>query len=66
MSARVVAITGYLVLLALAVVLALLARRREPSVTRFSGFVAAVVRRPVGRAAVLLAWWWLGWHFFVR
>jgi hypothetical protein len=34
-----------------------------PSVAEAISFL---MRRPVGRWAVLLGWLWLGWHVFVR
>jgi hypothetical protein len=31
-----------------------------------AAYIAAVMRRPVGRWLVLLTWLWVGWRFFVR
>jgi hypothetical protein len=36
---------------------------RVPSFGALCGFL---MRDPWGRAGVLLAWWWLGWHFLAR
>ena len=27
---------------------------------------SVLVNRGTGRFLVMLGWWWLGWHFFVR
>ena len=41
------------------------ARRRESRPTVGDVFTVLVNRR-AGRFLVMLGWWWLGWHFFVR
>jgi hypothetical protein len=48
-----------------------LARRPGSAVPRLSDLCALAmayeVRRvPVGRAALLGFWWWVGWHFLAR
>jgi hypothetical protein len=47
------------------VVLETTARRRE-SWPRIGDVFSVLVSRNSGRVLVLLGWWWLGWHFFVR
>jgi len=42
---------------------ALLERRRDPEATVNAMFDRALSDRTV-RIAVLLIWWWIGWHFF--
>ena len=57
-----------------AVLLALVewrARREGSRIPRLGDVCAAVMRYevgrvPVGRIAILAAWWWPGWHFFAR
>jgi len=39
---------------------------RGHPVARFGTVSSWVVHRPWWRAAVLLGWMWLGWHFFAR
>lgn len=58
--------TGYLLLAAIAVVLALLGRRAEIGLSPVRAHVSAIMRTPAARAVVLVLWWWVGWHFFVR
>jgi hypothetical protein len=41
------------------------ARQRESWPTLGDVF-SVLVRRNSGRFLILLGWWWLGWHFFVR
>jgi hypothetical protein len=41
------------------------ARRRE-TWPQIADVFAVMMRRPAGRFTVMLGWWWLGWHFFVR
>lgn len=57
---------GYLLLAAIAVVLALLGRRPETGLSPVRSHVSAIMRTPAARAVVLVLWWWVGWHFFVR
>ncbi len=39
-------------------------RRADPAATAVALFDAALADRTV-RLAVLMCWWWLGWHFMV-
>jgi hypothetical protein len=57
-------LSGYAVLVVLAVVLLLRARGR-PGATP-AAYVTTVMSHPAGRWVVLLLWMWVGWHFFVR
>lgn len=58
-------VLGYAVVVAALLVLTLLAHRRGSGVPTLS----AVLRWGLGRRdvqlALLLAWWWLGWHFLL-
>lgn len=47
------------------VVLQATARRRE-SWPQLGDVFSVLVSRNTGRFLMLLGWWWLGWHFFVR
>ncbi|MDQ3154723.1 MAG: DUF6186 family protein [Actinomycetota bacterium] len=66
MTGRAVTITVYVLILATVAALDLAARRGWLPILTFSGAVATVARFPLGRAALLLLWWWLGWHFLAR
>ena len=58
-------IAGIGVVVIALVALDTLARRRETRPTIGDVF-GVLVSRSSGRFLVLLGWWWLGWHFFVR
>lgn len=62
---RAVTLAGYALLVAAAVGLELMARRRGRGTT-FAGAVALARRPWPGRALLLASWLWLGWHLFVR
>lgn len=57
LSALVFALCGIALIAA-----ALLERRRDPEATVSDMFDRALADR-TARIAVLLIWWWLGWHF---
>lgn len=61
---RLVTLAGYVVLVAAAVALDLVARRRGTA--RSSDAMRLVLRSGPARMAILAAWLWLGWHLFVR
>lgn len=55
------------VVLAVAVVLLDAAGRRDDSRLPHLGDVFELLMvKQTGRVLVMLGWWWLGWHFFVR
>ncbi|HEX3825020.1 MAG TPA: DUF6186 family protein [Mycobacteriales bacterium] len=63
---RALTIAGYLGFTAAAVALDLLARRSGSRLATISDVFGKLSDRRIGRVAVMLLWWWLGWHFFVR
>jgi len=40
--------------------------RRSSTWPHIGDVFTVLMRRPTGRFLVVLGWWWLGWHFFVR
>ena len=66
MTGRAVTIAAYLVILATVATLELASRRGSLRILTFSEAIAVIARFPVGRIALLLLWWWLGWHFLAR
>ncbi len=66
MTGRAVMIVGYVLVLATVVALDLASRRGWLNILTFSEAVTMVMRFPLGRTALLLLWWWLGWHFLAR
>ncbi|HET6817098.1 MAG TPA: DUF6186 family protein [Mycobacteriales bacterium] len=49
-----------------AMVLLETAARRRESWPRLGDVFTVLASRNSGRFLVVLGWWWLGWHFFVR
>jgi hypothetical protein len=63
---RVVSIAGYLTLTLLLVVIELVARARPGGrIPTLSATLRHPMRLRATRIALLMAWWWIGWHFFV-
>jgi hypothetical protein len=58
-------VAGFAVVTVAIVMLDTLARRRETRPTIGDVF-SVLVSSNRGRFLVLLGWWWMGWHFFVR
>ncbi|WP_431962614.1 DUF6186 family protein [Nocardia sp. bgisy134] len=66
MTERAVVVTGFAVLLALALGLTALAHLRRDLIAPLTEVAtAALARRPV-RIIAALCWAWLGWHFLAR
>jgi hypothetical protein len=63
---RAAIIVGFVLLLALAVAVDLVARRAGAGVRPLSATLAAALRSRVLRVVVFGAWLWLGWHFLAR
>ena len=65
MTTRELTVLGYLALAAALVLVELSARREGSRQVPF----AALVRRAMGQRsaqlALLLVWWWIGWHFLL-
>jgi hypothetical protein len=59
-------VAGYLVIAAAAVIVGLMARRSGSRLPTIGDVYSKLSARRFGRVAVMLSWWWLGWHFFVR
>lgn len=59
-------IAGYLAVIVVAVALDLAARRGGSRLPTIGDVASKLSARRSGRVAVMFAWWWLGWHFFVR
>jgi hypothetical protein len=63
---RALTIAGYLAVVLAAVALDLAARRPQSRLATIGDVYSKLSSRRIGRVAVMLSWWWLGWHFFVR
>jgi hypothetical protein len=59
-------VAGYIAVALAAVALELAARRQGSRLPTIGDVYSKLSVRRFGRIAVMLSWWWLGWHFFVR
>jgi hypothetical protein len=66
MTWRGVTIAGYLLIVAGIVLLQLLATRTEVAVPSFGELLTRAMRSRTGRVGVLVAWAWIGLHFFAK
>jgi uncharacterized protein DUF6186 len=66
MTPRAAIIAGFVAILLVAVATDLVARRAGSGVQPLSATLAAALRSRGGRAVVLGAWLWIGWHFLAR
>jgi hypothetical protein len=59
-------VAAFAILAVTAVLLNAFGRREESRWPDIGDVFAALTATGPGRFLVLLGWWWLGWHFFVR
>jgi hypothetical protein len=58
-------VVGFAIVTAAMVVVEAVARRRE-TWPQLGDVFSVLVSSNTGRFLIVLGWWWLGWHFFVR
>jgi Family of unknown function (DUF6186) len=61
-----ITIAGYLVVLASIVTLQVLATRTRVPVPALGDLLTRAMRTRTGRVGILVAWAWIGLHFFTR
>ncbi len=66
MSSHDLTVLGYVLLLLAGVVLQVLATRNPARIPSLGDVLSRVMRTRTGRVGVLVAWAWLGLHFFAR
>ena len=66
MSSHDITIAGYLAVLLAAVALQVLAARTPGPIPPLGDLLTRIMRSRTGRVGVLVAWAWLGLHFFAR
>ncbi len=66
MTSHDLTVLGYLVLVFAGVVLELLATVRRTGIPSLQEVLTRVMRTRTGRVGVLVAWAWVGLHFFAR
>ena len=65
MSARVITELGFGLIVLAAIGLGVASHVVPKRVPKLTSVLAVVMRRRTARIAFVLAWWWVGWHFFV-
>ena len=66
MSTHDLTVLGYLVVVAAGVVIELIATRTQARIPPLGEVLTRIMRTRTGRVGVLVAWAWLGLHFFAR
>ena len=62
---RIITILGYLLDGLAAVGLVIVAKLKSDKVASFGELLDPVMVSRAARVAIVLFWWWLGWHFLV-
>ena len=65
-STSFIVITGYLVILVLGVILWLLSKFERIKLHKVGILMDRILHHRTTRIAILLGWWWVGWHFLVN
>jgi hypothetical protein len=66
MVTRVITIIGFALVISGLFTLEFLARRKDSRIPTMGEWLGYLMRSRAGRVLVLLAWLWLGWHYFAR
>jgi hypothetical protein len=66
MNSHDVTVTGFLVILAALIGAEIIARRRRIEIPTFAEVITRIMRTRTGRVGILVAWAWLGLHFFAK
>jgi Family of unknown function (DUF6186) len=66
MITRVITIIGFVCVISGLFTLEFLARRKTTRIPTIGEWLGYIMRSRAGRVLVLLAWLWLGWHYFAR
>ncbi|MEY2676603.1 MAG: hypothetical protein RL510_623 [Actinomycetota bacterium] len=61
-----ITIAGYLCFVAAGLVIWLVTRRVKSKVASLGELLDRVMHHRATRVAIMLAWWWIGWHFLVN
>lgn len=66
MSSHDITVAGFLIILAGLIGTDLAARRGYAQIPTFSQVITRIMRSRTGRVGILVAWAWLGLHFFAK
>jgi hypothetical protein len=65
-STSFVIIAGYLVILTLGILLWLLSKFERIKLHKVGVLMDRILHHRTTRIAIILGWWWVGWHFLVN
>jgi hypothetical protein len=65
-STSFIVITGYLVIVALGILLWLLSKFERIKLHKVGILMDRILHHRTTRIAIILGWWWIGWHFLVN
>ena len=65
-STSFIIITGYLVILTLGILLWLLSKFERIRLHKVGVLMDRILHHRTTRIAIILGWWWVGWHFLVN
>jgi hypothetical protein len=57
---------GYLAFVAAGVMLWLVTRSAKTPIANVAEMIERIMHHRTTRVAIMLAWWWVGWHFLVN
>lgn len=66
MSDTQIVVIGYLVIVAIGVAIWLLTHFNALKLTKVGDLMERILHHRTTRIAIILAWWWVGWHFLVN
>ncbi len=61
-----ITIAGFLCFVVAGFVIWLVTRREKSKVASLGELLDRVMHHRATRVAIMLAWWWIGWHFLVN
>jgi hypothetical protein len=66
MNSHDLTVTGFLIVLGALIGTEIAARSRRTSIPTFGQVFTRIMRTRTGRVGVLVAWFWVGLHFFAK
>ena len=63
---RWITIAGYLSFVVAGLVAWVITRRKDSKVASIGKLFDRVMHHRATRVAIMIAWWWVGWHFLVN
>jgi len=61
-----VVVAGYLVIVGIGLAIWLLTHFNVLKLTKVGELMERILHHRTTRIAIILAWWWVGWHFLVN